>query len=260
MAGEIGQGADEAAKQAAFQEWLGSEPMMSFTPGSFTGNGSFYFERSGDSVLDQDDFKYGALEYHASGGYNNGAWYDGNGPTGSLRLATQRFYLPALQGWIEGGAASDVVPQADADRWVAWLQGWPAASGSTDAIVKGLNAKLKSRPSDFPVAVLSGTKFFKYGGYSEEAAIFAEDGGEWAVPGHNNPHNANFLRSVGADPDALGAAIASRLAPLMRRSSSGPQTIIVQVDGREIGRAVMKESRKNPELQRAVADCVRRAS
>lgn len=88
------------------------------------------------------------------------------------------------------------------------------------------------------------------GGLTSGISIAGEAGPEWIVP-TMNPYSSKFLRDVGADPEAIGNAIASRLAPMLSSNSQsrgGELTVRVEIDGREIGAVVTQELRSNDEL------------
>lgn len=121
-----------------------------------------------------------------------------------------------------------------AQEWYDWLKKWEGMD------VQGAFSGMK-----YETPLLNA---FAYGGYSTTPAIFAEAGPEWAVPAYNNPNNANFLRSVGADPEKIGQAVARSIMPILSGGSDKTIHVHVNVDGREIGNVVVEQGRSNPEL------------
>jgi len=82
------------------------------------------------------------------------------------------------------------------------------------------------------------------GGLASGPSIFGEKGPEWAVPTYE-PERSNFLRDVGADPEAIGNAIAKRMSGM----GGGDIHVSVQIDGREIGSVVAKQMKINRDLR-----------
>lgn len=84
------------------------------------------------------------------------------------------------------------------------------------------------------------------GGLTTGLSFAGEIGPEWVVPTYE-PQRSRFLRDVGADPDAIGAAVARHIIPLV--TEGGKEIHIhLDVDGREIGHVVAQEFDRNSEL------------
>jgi hypothetical protein len=89
---------------------------------------------------------------------------------------------------------------------------------------------------------------FGRGGLTSGLSLAGERGSEWIVPTYE-PQRSSFLKSVGADPEAIGNAIARKLQGL---GEIGDIHVSVQIDGREIGHVVAKQMKTNPDLQKSV--------
>jgi tape measure domain-containing protein len=104
---------------------------------------------------------------------------------------------------------------------------------------------------DFPDMMFDDKRAYATGGLTSGRSLAGEAGPEWIVPTYE-PERSRFLKDVGADPEAIGKAIASRLAPLL--SGSGQAQIIVPViiDGREIARIVAEQAARSGEMVNAL--------
>ncbi len=87
------------------------------------------------------------------------------------------------------------------------------------------------------------------GGLTSGLTMAGESGSEWVVPTYE-PQRSSFLRDVGADPDAIGAAIAKQLSGM----GGGEITVIVPVvmDGEKIASVVAKRVRTNRDLRESM--------
>lgn len=84
-----------------------------------------------------------------------------------------------------------------------------------------------------------GTKtYYGAGGLTDGPGIAGELGPEYIVPTYE-PQNTNFLKSVGADPEKIGMAIAKQLVPLVTQGGKDI-TINIIVDGQVINSVVKK--------------------
>jgi TP901 family phage tail tape measure protein len=101
---------------------------------------------------------------------------------------------------------------------------------------------------------------FAKGGWSNSPSIFGETGyGEYAVPDKNNPNNSHFLQSVGVDSNEIGTQIGNIVSKAIRSAiadlglNSGQSgDIVIKIDEREIARAVLSDTKKNPTPLRRV--------
>ena len=85
------------------------------------------------------------------------------------------------------------------------------------------------------------------GGLTNGLSWAGESGREWVVPTYE-PQRSSFLKDVGADPETIGKIIAQAITQSGGGSTGGEIKISVQIDGHEIGRAVAKEMKTNPDL------------
>ncbi len=87
------------------------------------------------------------------------------------------------------------------------------------------------------------------GGLTSGLSYAGEAGPEWVVPTYE-PQRSSFLHDVGADPEAIGAAIAKRISGM----GGGEITIIVPVvmDGEKIASVVAKKVRTNRDLRESM--------
>lgn len=224
-----------AQRQAAYNTWAASTPTVSITLGGKT--------------ITQQDFANMALETRAYRQGNTLSWW-------SEGVANQAayHYIPQLLAWIQSGINTGNVDPQKGASWSGWLGGYPNTNIGGSAAEKVLLATqmmswLNSKPSDFPGKVFGHA----YGGLARgggrDLNIIAEAGyDEWAVPAHNSPYNANFLRSVGAEP----AKIAAEVAKLIGGNNGGPITIQLIMDGRMTAEVVVGQIRKNGQIKRAL--------
>jgi hypothetical protein len=94
-----------------------------------------------------------------------------------------------------------------------------------------------------------GVPGYASGGLAEGVYRYAENGPEWVVPTYS-PQNKSFLKSVGADPETLGAAIGKYLQSSNGGTVNGGQVIDnrIYIDGKEICRVVTKGMKENKEM------------
>jgi len=88
------------------------------------------------------------------------------------------------------------------------------------------------------IVVSDGMPKYAGGGLTTGPSIAGEAGQEWIVPVYGSDKNESFLKSVGADPDAIGKAVAKYVG-----SGSGKEvnlTINLNVDGQVINTVVKK--------------------
>jgi len=89
------------------------------------------------------------------------------------------------------------------------------------------------------------------GGLTSGVSIAGERGAEWVVPTYE-PQRSNFLKTVGADTETLGAAIGKYIVESNGGSNGGDIHVSVQIDGKEIGNVVAKQTRTNSDLQKSI--------
>jgi hypothetical protein len=85
------------------------------------------------------------------------------------------------------------------------------------------------------------------GGLMSEPTIGGEAGNEWFVPTYE-PERSNFLRDVGVDPDKIAAKVAKAV------NGGQTQVISINIDGREIARAIAKQGNSSPELVKMIRE------
>ena len=89
----------------------------------------------------------------------------------------------------------------------------------------------------------------QHGGLTRGMTLTGEAGPEWVVPTYE-PERSSFLRDVGADPDAIGAAVARHL---MAIDAGGKEIHInLVIDGKQIGNVVANQVGQNRELNQAI--------
>lgn len=81
------------------------------------------------------------------------------------------------------------------------------------------------------------------GALTSGLTLAGEAGPEWVVPTYE-PQRSKFLQDVGADPDAIGRAVAKYIA--------GGQDISIQIDGREIASVIARQVRGNSDLKESI--------
>ncbi len=84
--------------------------------------------------------------------------------------------------------------------------------------------------------------FFYSGGLTPQAIIAGEKGPEWVVPTYE-PQRSSFLRDVGADPEAIGRAVAKHIGLAGPSGGNGNGKDIhvhLHIDGKEITQTVVR--------------------
>ena len=92
------------------------------------------------------------------------------------------------------------------------------------------------------------------GGLASGASIAGEIGPEWVVPTYE-PQRSSFLRDVGADPEAIGRAVARQVSGALG-ATGGDVHVHVHIDGREIGYVCAKQAAVNEDFIRAIKKAV----
>jgi hypothetical protein len=92
------------------------------------------------------------------------------------------------------------------------------------------------------------------GGLASGASIAGEIGPEWVVPTYE-PQRSAFLRDVGADPEAIGRAVARQVSGALG-AAGGDIHVHVHIDGREIGYVCAKQAAVNEDFIRAIKKAV----
>ena len=89
----------------------------------------------------------------------------------------------------------------------------------------------------------------QHGGLTQGRSLAGEVGPEWVVPTYE-PERSSFLRDVGADPEAIGAAVARHIMAL----DAGGKKIHINlvIDGKQIGNVVANQVGQNRELNQAI--------
>ena len=84
-------------------------------------------------------------------------------------------------------------------------------------------------------------------------SIAGEGGPEWAVPTYE-PERSRFLRDVGADPDAIGRAVARHVGS---GGNGGTINVNLFIDGKQVTNTVVRALKAgDPELTRYVKKAV----
>ncbi len=158
-----------------------------------------------------------------------------------------------LQEAIEENTSETGLNTTGLDAVVAELEKITAAIGGIDTGLPSIGSGLGSVlgfavGGGMGAAIGSIGGMFADGGYADQTSIFAEDGPEWAIPAANNSKNENFLKSVGIDKLIK--------AQSQQQRSVGTQTIILQMDGKEITRAVVKNVQSDRQSQQGLKRAV----
>jgi hypothetical protein len=89
-------------------------------------------------------------------------------------------------------------------------------------------------------------QWYGEGGLTHGPSGAGELGPEWIVPTYE-PQRSSFLKDVGADPQLIANAVAKAISGA-KLGGKDQQVIIIQVDGRELIKAIVKNGKKTPEL------------
>lgn len=161
--------------------------------------------------------------------------------------------IPSITESIQGiadAAAQGSMQEAYLQNWVPFESKWSLFSVAGRLIQQGGPTWGHDGSGGIYETAPPAAQYVPYarkGGLMTQPTIGGEAGPEWAVPTYE-PERSNFLKSVGVDTDAIANKIASK------SGGGGGQVISVQIDGREIARAIAKQGKSSPDLVKMIRE------